>query len=72
MTDPFLTSKIPYFVAQIRDNPISHRDNLSHRYLVCTNVHRRAFVFCALSVAPTFADDLISIMHIKQGFITTN
>ena len=26
VTDPFLTSKIPYFVAQIRDNPISHRD----------------------------------------------
>ena len=26
VTDPFFTSKIPYFVAQIRDNPISHRD----------------------------------------------
>ena len=26
VTDLFLTSKIPYFVAQIRDNPISHRD----------------------------------------------
>ena len=26
VTEPFLTSKIPYFVAQIRDNPISHRD----------------------------------------------
>ena len=26
MTDPFLTSKIPYFVAQISNNPISHRD----------------------------------------------
>ena len=26
VTDPFHTSKIPYFVAQIRDNPIYHRD----------------------------------------------
>ena len=26
VTEPFLTSKIPYFVAQIRDRPISHRD----------------------------------------------
>ena len=28
VTDPFLTSKIPYFVAQIRENPISHREKL--------------------------------------------
>ena len=27
MTDPFLTLKIAYFGAQIRDRPISHSDN---------------------------------------------
>ena len=48
VTDPFLTSKIPYVVAQIGDRPISHRDNFSHQYLVRTSACNCSFVLCQL------------------------
>ena len=35
MTDPFLTSRIPYFVAQIRDRTISHRDKSTFNPMLC-------------------------------------